>query len=258
MEEDLEYNPELYHSRRLKYSSRAIDFIKHKTSFGPNSRVIDVACGTGILLDEFLDASYVLGIDKSAEMLAFAEKRHIGQHRRPMLLNADAHCLPLPNGFADIVVVGHAIHLFDLGLFLQEVKRLLRPRGWLVTISRYPSGKEPYRPLYMYLLHKWAEASSKAVPRLLNTEDVGIGYIASLERLGFDHYQRVVFEAIVNIDIEEYIMRGEDHYLYREMSEQSQRSYKAELRSKLQQITSATHIAELNYDYVSLAQTQVE
>jgi demethylmenaquinone methyltransferase / 2-methoxy-6-polyprenyl-1,4-benzoquinol methylase len=90
------------------------------------STVADLACGTGDLCAELAGAGLApVGFDVSAGMLAAA-------HTKAPLVRADVVSLPLPGGSVDGVVCGFALRNFvDLGGFLAEVARIVRPGGRL-------------------------------------------------------------------------------------------------------------------------------
>lgn len=106
----------------------------------PGERVLDVACGTGVLTRRVVarvrPAGHVLGIDLSAGMLATAGTRDPdavadGTLR---LLRMDAERLELDDGSFDAVLSMCAIlHLPDAPAALREMRRVLRAGGRLVV-----------------------------------------------------------------------------------------------------------------------------
>ncbi len=92
--------------------------------------VIDLACGSAPMHPLLLDASTYLGIDRSEQELAIAERRGRG----PLMLG-DALELPLPDASVDAVVCSMAIMLLrPVERALSEVARVLRPGGVFATI----------------------------------------------------------------------------------------------------------------------------
>lgn len=98
------------------------------------TRVLDVACGTGRLLQElgerWPDTDF-LGVDLSLEMLRKARAR-TGDN--VTLAHGVAGRLPLSSNTVDLVVCCNSFHFFpEPGVFLREARRVLEPGGHLVV-----------------------------------------------------------------------------------------------------------------------------
>jgi demethylmenaquinone methyltransferase / 2-methoxy-6-polyprenyl-1,4-benzoquinol methylase len=96
----------------------------------PGSRVLDLAAGTGDLCRDLTVAGHrPIGVDLSFGMLAAARTS-------APLVHADALRLPVPDGAADGVTCGFALRNFvDLGAFLAEVGRVVRPGGRIALLE---------------------------------------------------------------------------------------------------------------------------
>src|SRR6202034_2882820 len=98
-----------------------------------SARVVDVACGTGILADRIerdLHPAAVYGVDMSEGMLNQARSRSsVVQWRR-----GPAEQLPFDDGALDAVVTTSAFHFFDQPAALREFHRVLSPGG-LVAVA---------------------------------------------------------------------------------------------------------------------------
>ena len=97
----------------------------------PQSRVLDLACGTGDLCRDLESAGYrAVGFDLSAGMLRAAQKhRDSGKLSAPMVLG-DALCLPVPPESADGITCGFALrNVVDLDGLFAELARVVRPEG---------------------------------------------------------------------------------------------------------------------------------
>ncbi len=120
--EERNYSPELLtRVRELVQGLRLV----------PGSRVLDVGCGTGVLLPYLREAvgpaGQVVGLDFSAEMLKWAARKEAG---RVVLLWAPAESLPLIDGYLDTVVCFAAFpHFRDKAQVAREFSRILRPGG---------------------------------------------------------------------------------------------------------------------------------
>lgn len=123
-------------------------------NFGP--RHLEVACGTGTLLDmvlkwrawKGLPAVEVVGVDYADSMLAGAERRFSGRPNIE-LRHADAAALPFPDASFDTANLANAIHcLPDVGGALRDVGRVLKPGGTLATNALlYPRGIWPFKQI---------------------------------------------------------------------------------------------------------------
>jgi SAM-dependent methyltransferase len=102
---------------------------------------LDLGCGTGRysrLLRELLpDGSLLAASDVSAAMLAELQASQEG--RAPVApLRCTAEELPFRGGSLDLVMAFNSVHHFDLGRFLAEVARVLKPGGRLFVYTRTP------------------------------------------------------------------------------------------------------------------------
>lgn len=101
-------------------------------------RALDVACGTGmsaVALAQY--AATVVGIDVSPEMMRVA----------PPTANVsytfgDAECLPFADAAFDAVTCGSGVHWFDQARFFAELRRVVRPGGWIGLYDHYFTGME--------------------------------------------------------------------------------------------------------------------
>jgi ubiquinone/menaquinone biosynthesis C-methylase UbiE len=124
--------------------------------FGPNlgPRHLEVACGTGTLLDlvlrwrkwKQLPAVQVVGIDYAESMLAGAIKR-FAKEPRVELHHADAAALPFPDASFDTASIANSLHcLPDVEGALADIQRVLKPGGTLAAnVLLYPRGPWPLK-----------------------------------------------------------------------------------------------------------------
>jgi ubiquinone/menaquinone biosynthesis C-methylase UbiE len=123
-------------------------------------KVLDLACGTGLLTDLLLQMKPgldVTGIDLSAESLGIAramfreqgvliedgagEASQANGRGRVRLIEGSADDLQFPAASFDLVMIGNAIHLMpDKDRFLRAVARVLKPGGSFTFNSVFYSG----------------------------------------------------------------------------------------------------------------------
>jgi len=104
----------------------------------PGMRVLDVACGPGLVTQCALSlvgpSGSVVGLDPSIGMLREAQK---GPCRN--LVRGVGESLPFPSGYFDFLSMGYALrHVPDLRTAFAEFRRVLKPGGivLLLEISR--------------------------------------------------------------------------------------------------------------------------
>lgn len=103
---------------------------------GPRPRILDIGCGTGMMVKESEALGCGMGFDASAEALAFCRRRSLQRLCRAEMNSA----LPVRSDTVDVVMALDVLeHLDDDQLFLTECYRLLRRQGFLVaTVPAYP------------------------------------------------------------------------------------------------------------------------
>jgi SAM-dependent methyltransferase len=102
---------------------------------------VDVGCGTGryskLLRALLPEGSLLIASDISAAMLAELQAGNDGPSWVAPLLSA-AEVLPIRTGSLDLVTSFNSVHHFDLGRFLDDAARVLRPDGQLFIYTRTP------------------------------------------------------------------------------------------------------------------------
>jgi ubiquinone/menaquinone biosynthesis C-methylase UbiE len=236
-----------YDQHRQGYSYAALNYIRYRTRLSPESTMLDLGCGTGLVLREFMgEVAQLYGLDISAAMLAEARRQCAQQ---PVgLVRGHGEALPFASACFDLVTMGQAIHWFDLSALMPQVHRVLKPGGWLVVLSKYPSPREPYRPLLEQLLAKYAPPTTTQVPRLTGAN--GVGNLLGLEAQGFAGYERVVFEWEVATPIEVYLAGSLRSPEAQALTTAQRGQLGQELQHALDRWAPDGHIREKYFDYL--------
>jgi len=111
-------------------------------------KLLDIGCGTGALLREVKrnhPRLAVTGLDLSAPYLAVARRRLLSWSR-VALVEAAAEAMPFPAGEFDIVTCLYLFHELPARVrraVVGEIRRVLKPGGWLIFVDSLQTGDEP-------------------------------------------------------------------------------------------------------------------
>jgi demethylmenaquinone methyltransferase/2-methoxy-6-polyprenyl-1,4-benzoquinol methylase len=107
----------------------------------PGERVLDVACGTGLVARELVRrwGCRVVGLDQSAEMLARAEAKRAADPalaERLTLVEGEAERLPFADAEFDHLTFTYLLrYVDDPAATLRELARVVRPGGRIASLE---------------------------------------------------------------------------------------------------------------------------
>ncbi len=127
------YDPDHYHTSSalpIRVTERLrVRAIRRLLDAGPATRVLEVGCGAGNVLDEMPGRRY--GIDLSQVLLGKAHRR-LG--RGATLLRGDAARLPLADASFDRIYCSEVLeHVLEPEAVVHEMRRVLAPSGHAVV-----------------------------------------------------------------------------------------------------------------------------
>ena len=100
------------------------------------SRVLDVACGTGVLIPDYLarSVSFVTAIDIAPEMIQISQEKYRSNTDRVRFICGDVETTDVGTGFDAIVVYNAFPHFPDPERLIRHLAGLLK-KGGILTVA---------------------------------------------------------------------------------------------------------------------------
>jgi ubiquinone/menaquinone biosynthesis C-methylase UbiE len=113
----------------------------------PLGRLVDIGTGTGRMIELFgREASHVVGIDRSSEMLRLARVKLEAAGIPSSLRQGDMNALPLDDGSADTVIIHQVLHYaHSPAVAIAEAGRVLAYGGRLLIVDFAAHDREELR-----------------------------------------------------------------------------------------------------------------
>jgi SAM-dependent methyltransferase len=155
-----------------------------------DARVLDLGCGTGLMLEHLSARHWAVGLDFSPLALGFSRRR--GATR---LVQGDVQRLPVAADSFDIVTaLDLAEHVERDDIFFREVRRALRPGGRLVlTVPAHPFlWSDHDEALFHYRRYRRADLRTKLLAAGFRIERLSYGIsVTFLPIVAFRFLQRL-------------------------------------------------------------------
>lgn len=110
--------------------------------------LVDIGTGTGTMIQLLADrADYMIGIDRSPEMLRFGRAKLVQDGvANAELRQGDMNALDLPSGSADTVILHQVLHYAHRpAAVIAEAARILKPTGKLIVVDVASHDREELR-----------------------------------------------------------------------------------------------------------------
>src|SRR4249920_2881663 len=129
-----------YELGRPEWPVEFLDRVVGEMGIGPEAAVLDLGAGTGKLTRALVPRfARVVAVEPDDAMRAVLEE----VVPRAESLPGNAEAIPLANGEVDAIFTGEAFHWFASGSTLEELARVLRPRGRLAIFWNIFQDEEP-------------------------------------------------------------------------------------------------------------------
>lgn len=168
----------------------------------PGKHVLDYGCGHGMhsVAIAKMGAAEVVGIDLSRESLAIAEARAEKEAiaHKVKFLAMDAEALEFPDNSFDVVFDGGAFSSLDVQKAFPEIKRVLKPNGYLIGIETL--GHHPLANLKRWLNKKRGVRTEWAAEHIVKIKDIKtLGEIFAPTEAYFYHFISLATLPFVNL-----------------------------------------------------------
>ena len=189
-----------YAEYRPGYAEAAVRWALEPAGTREPPRVLDLAAGTGKLTATLVRlGAEVTAVEPDPAMLAEFQ-REFGSVRS---LPGTAEDIPLPSASFDAVLVGQAMHWFDLDRAIPEIARVLTPggvlaalwnvdddrTGWVARLAEISKGKSNVTLL------RWRDSAARA--RQERVAAAGSGYFEPPETREFENGQQRTAESLL-------------------------------------------------------------
>jgi SAM-dependent methyltransferase len=156
---------ESYRLHRPGYPAAIVDLLARECDLSSDSRIVDIAAGTGLLTEIFLAGGFeVTGVEPNKQMRAACATLTL---LYPLLecVDGTAEATGLADNSVDLITVGQAMHWFDLKRTRSEFARILKPAGSCAVIynNRRMAG-DPFHEGYERILVECGSDYGKAQP----------------------------------------------------------------------------------------------
>lgn len=134
-----------YAQYRERYEPEIVlPLLREWCGLNPEWCVADIGAGTGMAGDLFrANGNRVIAIEPNAEMRAACQSLHSGDAMFNVV-EGTAEATGLSDASVEMIVVGRALHWFNVEAAFREFRRILKPHGWVAILAagRAEDGRE--------------------------------------------------------------------------------------------------------------------
>ncbi|MBV8113148.1 MAG: class I SAM-dependent methyltransferase [Silvibacterium sp.] len=210
---------ESYRLHRPGYPPAIVDLLVRECGLSEESLIADIAAGTGLLAEIFLECGYpVIAVEPNRQMREACASL-TSQYRQLKCIEGTAEATELADHSVDLITVGQAMHWLDLRRTRSEFVRVLRPTGWCAVLynNRRMSG-DPFHEDYERILIEFG-ADYETVKHSHMTQDRIGSFFApnEMRSASFENSQQLTLDGLVGRILSSSYMPQPGHPRYAEM-----------------------------------------
>lgn len=121
------------YKQQASWTRQTRNFIINQLSLPPQSKILEVGCGSSAVLDEFSEIEHLTyGVDIDLQILNYSHKNS----PKASLINADGVSLPLKNDCFDLCFCHYLLlWINDPVAILNEMSRVTKKSGWVCCFA---------------------------------------------------------------------------------------------------------------------------
>ncbi len=232
---------ESYKLARPDYPKEILALLGRECGLTPQSNIVDVAAGTGIFAELFLEnGNPVTAVEPNAEMRSACSELQ-ERYSTLRVIEGTAEHTGLSEGCADFVTVAQALHWFDLERAKKEFSRIQKRGGWCVIAYnvRRENG-DPFHRGYEDLLQRFGVDYEAVQGRYPNEKTLRAFFDPAPMRFAYlENFQLLDRNALIGRVVSSSYMPTPGHATYAAMIEQIDRLFSENERQG---------VVQLNYD----------
>ena len=230
-----------YKLARPGYPKELLAVLRRECGLTPQSRIVDIAAGTGIFAELFLEnGNTVTAIEPNEEMrCACIELQR--RYSCLLVMEGTAEHTGLPEACADLVTVAQALHWFDLERARREFARIQKQDGWcIIAYNERRADGDLFHRGYENLLQRFG-IDYEAVQGKYPKESTLHAFFdpTPMRRMSFENSQLLDRNALIGRVVSSSYMPTPGHPGYAAMLEEIERLFAQNERSG---------VVQLNYD----------
>ena len=216
-----------YREFRPRYPVEVIDLLQQQCALTRSSIIADIGAGTGMLAELFLEhGNSVFAVEPNRAMRSACEEL-CSKYPKLTCIDGSAEATILPDHCADFVIVGQALHWFQLAPARAEFARILQPGGWCAIIyNERRTGVDPFHNGYERILREFGtdyDSVRSKYPQQKKLEeffDAKNGAMPTMQQASFPNAQEFDFKGLLGRIVSSSYMPQPDHPRYPAMLRQ--------------------------------------